>query len=230
MRRKSVLALFVLTAGCGEVEITQSTSQPGPRRPAAQTVAPDDKDSDVPPPLEFQENAFVESDRSRDPFRNFAQYFVEEARGAVQSQREVVLEQYAIEDLRLAAIVQGIQPAKAMFIDPTGLGHFVSRGQYLGRAAVVQPIAGASAAYEVNWRIDRIRDGDVVLVRDDPSNPDVPSSTRVVPLNNENLSASGNESNEGQQGIEAELREMRERLEKMAAADAARKRSEGTNP
>jgi type IV pilus assembly protein PilP len=34
----------------------------------------------------------------------------------------------------------------------------------------------------VNWRVDSIRDGDVVLVRSDPANPDVPTATRVIPL------------------------------------------------
>ena len=35
---------------------------------------------------------------------------------------------------------------------------------------------------EVNWRVDRIREDNVVLVRGDPSNPDVPTMTRVIPL------------------------------------------------
>ena len=54
-------------------------------------------------------------------------------------------------------------------------------GQFVGRSEVVQ--GGASGAdYEINWRIDRIRDTDIVLVREDPANPDVPSATRVILL------------------------------------------------
>ena len=50
-----------------------------------------------------------------------------------------------------------------------------------GRAEIVQ--GGASGAdYEINWRVERIRDSDIVLVRDDPTNPDVPSATRIIPL------------------------------------------------
>jgi type IV pilus assembly protein PilP len=30
--------------------------------------------------------------------------------------------------------------------------------------------------------VDRIRDTDIVLVREDPANPDVPTATRVIPL------------------------------------------------
>ena len=43
----------------------------------------------------------------------------------------------------------------------------------------------AGATYQVNWRVDRIREGDVVLVREDPTNPDVPAVSRVLPLRTE---------------------------------------------
>jgi type IV pilus assembly protein PilP len=78
-------------------------------------------------------------------------------------------------------IVSRIQPAKAMLVDPTGKGHVIKRGQFVGRAEIVQ--GGTSGAdYEINWRVERVRDSDVVLVREDPANPDVPSATRVISL------------------------------------------------
>jgi type IV pilus assembly protein PilP len=43
-------------------------------------------------------------------------------------------------------------------------------------------VGTAGTVYEINWRVDRIRSSDIVLVREDPSNPDVPSATRVIPL------------------------------------------------
>jgi type IV pilus assembly protein PilP len=58
----------------------------------------------------------------------------------------------------------------------------VQRGQLVGRPEVMQAAGPGGAAYEVNWRIDRIRDGDIVLIREDPQNPDVPAATRVIPL------------------------------------------------
>jgi type IV pilus assembly protein PilP len=68
-----------------------------------------------------------------------------------------------------------------MLIDPTKTGHVVHEGQFVGRSEVVQ--GGTSGAeYEINWRVDRIRDTDIVLVREDPANPDVPTATRVIPL------------------------------------------------
>lgn len=223
-----LLALSLV--GCGEEEIavpsstgTVNRSQPAQK---GQTAQDEKKTKDLPPPVDFQETAFIESERSRDPFRNFAQAFVDEARGQVRSQREVVLEQYAIDELKLVALIQRIHPARAMLVDPTGVGHVVQRGQFVGRASVVQPTGGVGAAYEVNWRVDRIRDGDLVLVRDDPSNPDVPSATRVIPLETEgSVADSGTSEEEGASGIESELRRMQERLAAMAAAEAAKNRA-----
>lgn len=224
-----------LILGCAEdppVSFGGSSSSGSRPAGAAKKTAEEEKKTDLPPPVDFQETAFVESERSRDPFRSFAKSFVAEARGQVRSQREVVLEQYAIDELRLVALIQRIHPPRAMLVDPTGVGHVVQRGQFVGRASVVQPTGGVGAAYEVNWRVDRIRDGDLVLVRDDPSNPEVPSATRVIPLRSEEVTASSRQTNQEQEaGLESELRKMQERLAAMAAAEAARKQStEESNP
>ncbi len=230
MKSIAVLVFVFLALGCGEdppVEVLGSSPSPGgaERRRPVQAGEKEEEQKELPPPVDFQETAFVESERSRDPFRNFAKVFVDEARGDVRSQREVVLEQYAIDELRLVALIQRIQPARAMLVDPTGVGHVVQRGQFVGRASVVQPTGGVGAAYEVNWRVDRIRDGDLVLVRDDPSNPDVPSATRVLPLRTEDVTASSSsKEKEEDAGLESELRKMQERLAAMAASEAARKR------
>ncbi len=143
----------------------------------------------APPKIDFQETEFAESDRSRDPFRANAGLFVEEVRGRIRSQREVVLNDYALDELKLVGIVTRIEPAKAMLVDPTGKGHVVQRGQFVGRPEVVQSAGSRSATYEINWRVDRIREGDIVLVREDPANPDVPSATKVIPLRPEALGA-----------------------------------------
>jgi type IV pilus assembly protein PilP len=130
----------------------------------------------VGPPIDFNDSA-----NTRDPFQSYAREFAEEAKKRVRTQRDVVLDQYALDELKLAGLVTGMRPARAMLIDPTKKGTVVQEGQFIGRAEVVQ--GGASGAdYEINWRVDRIRGDDIVLVREDPSNPDVPSATRVIPL------------------------------------------------
>jgi type IV pilus assembly protein PilP len=132
--------------------------------------------------IDAQEIEFGESERSRDPFRSFEQTFVDESRTTAKSQRQVVLEEYGIDELKLVGIVSGVADAKAMLVDPQGKGHVVHRGQFVGRAEIVHGDSKGAPAFEVNWRVDRIRDGDVVLVREDPKNPEVPSATRVIPL------------------------------------------------
>jgi type IV pilus assembly protein PilP len=143
------------------------------------------------PKVEIVEAEFTESERSRDPFRSFLSIFKEESKGTAKSQREVVLAQFGIDELKLIGIVTRAEPAKAMLVDPAGTGHVVQRGQFVGRADIVQAAGRTGASYEINWRVDRIRDGDIVLIREDPSNPDVPSATRVIPLRPEGSEVSG---------------------------------------
>jgi hypothetical protein len=68
----------------------------------------------------------------------------------------------------------------------------IQRGQFVGRADIVQTASRSGATYEINWRVDRIRPADIVLVREDPNNPDVPSATKVIPLRPEGTLVEGN--------------------------------------
>ena len=144
-----------------------------------------------PPKVEVQETEFAENERSRDPFRSFVTSFSQETKSKVHSQREVILSQYALDELKLIGIVTRAEPARAMLVDPTGKGFVIKRGQFVGRADVVQAAGASGAVYEINWRVDRIRSGDVVLIREDPANPDVPSATRVIPLRPDEIVTSG---------------------------------------
>jgi len=189
-RRLFAIALLpsCMVACSGEVTTAPasagSAAAPGQAAPLVRQVQPaavPKPVSDTPPAVDFQETDFAEGERSRDPFRSFAKSFADEARTKVKSQREVILDQYAVDELKLVGIVTRIQPERALLVDPTGKGHIIQRGQFVGRAETVQ--GGQSGAdYEINWRVERIRDSDIVLVRDDPTNPDVPSSTRIIPL------------------------------------------------
>lgn len=185
-----VLGLAALTVACGD-DIAKPVSgakgaagKPKPAGAAAAAAAADAGADDAGPlpKIEIREGEFAETEKSRDPFRSFAAMFADEAKGKIRSQRQVVLDQYSVDELKLVGIVTRIHPAKAMLVDPNGKGHVVQRGQLVGRAELVQPSGPGGAAYEVNWRVDRVRDGDIVLVREDPQNPDVPAATRVLPL------------------------------------------------
>jgi type IV pilus assembly protein PilP len=156
------------------------------KKPSRKDKAAEPKAENLPikVPIDFTEDA-----RTRDPFFSYAREFAEEAKKRVRSQREVVLDQYTLDELKLVGLVTGIRPARAMLVDPLKTGHVVREGQFVGRSEVVQ--GGTSGTnYEINWRIDRIRESDIVLVREDPANPDVPSATRVIPLRPEDVLAS----------------------------------------
>jgi type IV pilus assembly protein PilP len=193
MKHTLTLALAgLLLAACAE-EVSKPSSSGGaaaPARPAA-TASASAAVVSAAPKFEIVEAEFTESERSRDPFRSFLSIFKEENKGAAKSQREVVLSQFGIDELKLIGIVTRVDPAKAMLVDPHGTGHVVQRGQFVGKADIVQAAGRTGASYEINWRVDRIRPGDIVLIREDPSNPDVPSATRVIPLRPEGTDADG---------------------------------------
>ena len=196
--RRACFFALVLCACSDPPVVTggQAASTPAAATPAAvaspsASAAAADSSSSPPPKVDIQENEFSESERSRDPFRSFASKFAEDAKAHVHSQREVILGQYSLDELKLIGIVTRAEPAKAMLVDPTGKGFVIQRGQFVGRADVVQSSGQSGTTYEINWRVDRIRPEDVVLVREDPSNPDVPSATRVIPLRPEESDGTG---------------------------------------
>ena len=181
----SVLALV----GCGEEEIQVGRGMPpaGGAPPPAAPVAPIAEALDAGAP-QYRDDDFVEADTNRDPFRGFAGIFVQRpTREPVQ--REVVMPRTAIDDMRLIAIVSGLTNPSAMLVDTDGTGHTVQRGDYLGRPEVVQTGGEDAVPITLNWRVDRIRPGEVVLTREDPTAPNRPPLTRVLPLHNETREA-----------------------------------------
>src|SRR5262245_8758205 len=101
MRQAALLfGLMLAASACGEEEIEMSTTPPASAQPAASAVAAVAAAEAV-PKVDIQESEFTESERTRDPFRSYAERFLEESKGKAKSQREVVLAQYAIDELKL---------------------------------------------------------------------------------------------------------------------------------
>jgi type IV pilus assembly protein PilP len=170
---------LVVCSGC-ETPIT--TAPPPPNRAAATASA-----TTLPPELkgpEYTENDFVESDRNRDPFRSFLIQNQPVNKQAL-NQRKIELAQYSLDELKLVAIVTGGDQARAMFVDPSGKGTVVYKGSFVCRPEVVHIGGSNGPEYQLNWRVDRIRQGDVVLIREDPAQPAIPPATRVIPLHPE---------------------------------------------
>jgi type IV pilus assembly protein PilP len=182
-------AFAVVVAGCSPDKVLQAANTGSTTSQAPVAAVPDAGPSLAPPPIarmDFAENDFVESDRNRDPFRTFIATFAPpESKRVAQNQRAVILPQFSIDELKLVAIVTGGDYPRAMVIDPGGKGWVLKRGDFVGRPEIVH-IGGANGAdYQLNWRVDKVRDGDLVFLREDPAQPGIPPASRVVTLHPE---------------------------------------------
>ena len=176
-----VVSSIALVAACGG-------GAPPPPPPGA--VAPNKvaakasasaSGSAFPTPV-FSEAEFTESDSSRDPFHNFAKQFLPTAETKQMPQYQVILEKYAVDELKLVAIVSAADGPRAMFVDPQGKGWVVQRGAHLGRGETVKLGPGVMSSYPLYWKVDRIKPGEVVLVREDSLHPEVQPTFREIPL------------------------------------------------
>ncbi|NUO47780.1 MAG: pilus assembly protein PilP [Polyangiaceae bacterium] len=190
------LVLATLIAGCGDETLPQGApGQPGQPAPAAPGAkgAPGKPGgpgaaavpSNLPPlPVrDIQERDFLESPTSRDPFHSYADQFAVKVATVDASKvtREVLVGKYALEELKVNGIITGGTP-RAMVTDPSGLGWILRVGDFVGKSEVLQSGGATGSDVAVNWRVDRIRENDIVFVREDPSRPDVQATTRVLSL------------------------------------------------
>jgi type IV pilus assembly protein PilP len=182
----AIAAMLAFAAGCETPTLPQEHRAPS--KSTATTSASGGPELKGP---EYTENDFVESDRNRDPFRAFLVQNQPATRQAL-NQRKVELAQYSIDELKLIAIVNGGDESRAMFVDPTGKGTVVYKGSFVCRSEVVHIGGSNGPEYQLNWRVDRIREGDVVLIREDPAQPAIPPATRVIPLHPETEKQSDN--------------------------------------
>lgn len=185
----SSLVLLLLSLGaCSpdkalQAANTGSTAAPPPAPPPSATAAP--LAASTAPKLEFGENDFTESDRNRDPFRTYAAVLGPEVKKVAHVQKEVILPQFSLDELKLVAIVTGGEYPRAMVIDPAGKGWVIKRGDWVGRPEVVH-IGGANGTdYQINWRVNKVREGDIVFTREDPAQPGIPPASRVIALRND---------------------------------------------
>ena len=179
-----LLAALVLLVGCGggDEEYTTGAASLGGKKEkkGPPAPAPTAQQEDL-GPVVYSDDDFSELDiQNRDPFRSFARAF--KAQAAAPAQRRVLLPSTSLDEMQLIAIVTGIATPRAMLTDTSQVGHVVRRGDYIGRPEVVQSGGSEGMPVTLNWRVDRIRPGSVVLTREDPTAPDKPPLTRVMPL------------------------------------------------
>lgn len=132
---------------------------------------------------QYRDEDFVEAETNRDPFRNYAASFQAVAAAQrAETTRPVKLSETSIDEMRLIGIVSGVPDARAMIVDREGVGHTVRRGEFVGRGEVVQAGGIDALPVTLHWRVERIRPAEIVLTREDPTAPNRPPLTRVLPL------------------------------------------------
>ena len=191
--RMTVASLLLVCACGGDDEIGTTTTRgakaasagsPPPQGAAAQAGATAGSNApDVGPnTFQYDVDEFIESERSRDPFQPFTAMF--KPKPQIDQQRSVKISDTSIEEMKLIAIISGNAKPRAMLLDKMGVGHTVERGDYVGRPEVVQDVgaSGEPVSFTLNWRVDRIRSGEVVLSREDPTTPGDAPLIRSLPL------------------------------------------------
>ncbi len=187
-----IAAATVALTGCGDAAApgTASSAKPGAaaKKPSTKGAGktPAAAPSDLPPlpAREFHPRDFDESELSRDPFRSFEEMFRAQAQRKSVVQREVLAPKHSLDQLRIIGLVGG-GTARVMMADPSGFGWVIKVGDFVGRPEVVRTGGAGGTEVSVNWRLDRIRPNDAVFIREDPTRPDVPATTRVVSLRTE---------------------------------------------
>jgi type IV pilus assembly protein PilP len=192
-------------AGCGGSDVvtaptSTAAASAAPSPKAAAQAATDGGAAPSPtagmPPLpkrEFQERDFAESDVNRDPFRSFAADLAQQNKRVLAIQRKVLVDRYSLEELKLVGLVTA-NPSRALLIDPTGFGWIAKVGDFVGKPELVHSGGPSGSDVPINWRVDRIRPNtsDVVFIREDPSHPEIPPTTRVIALRTiEDIAATG---------------------------------------
>lgn len=175
------ICLSVLACDDSVQQSGRGVSGGGPGAAAKASTAPVKLES-----LVFKDDDFVESERHRDPFRSFALGTRRDGKSsepAPENQRQVIMPETNVEDMKLIAVISGLTRPKAMLTDTHNVGYVVQRGDYVGRPKVFQTTG--SVAMTLNWRVERIRDNEVVLTRQDPSEQGRPPLSRIISMHDE---------------------------------------------
>ncbi|MEM9068768.1 MAG: hypothetical protein AAGE52_09685, partial [Myxococcota bacterium] len=159
MKKYCSLLVLMALAGCEDPVVVGTPNQAAnfntPQTPQAPVPVEMEEPTEEPdagePTLSYADDDFVEADvGNRDPFRGFASMFRQRASNAVQ--RDVVMPNVTIDEMRLIAIISGVAQPRAMLQDPAGVGHVVKIGQYVGRAEIIQTGGADSMPVTLNWR------------------------------------------------------------------------------
>lgn len=178
---KHAAVLCLAIAGCG-VEVDAAGAAPG-AVPVSSEVHAASVTQRVPETL--PEDAFVESEQHRDPFRPFDPSRLgpgADCNIGGPHRPFVRMADTPVASMELIATVSGVADPTAMVADERGVGHAIRRGDFLGADELVSHADGMTVLLQ--WRVERIEPERLVLVREDPSCG--ATTSRVLAMHSEN--------------------------------------------
>ena len=156
------LALGATLAACG-------SPKPPPARSAAPTAAAT-APAAAPAPAEAKKPAEPEwsysSAGKRDPFRTYLAD-LEKAQGGLTTRCATPLGRYEVEQLKVVAVVTGLEDPVAMVEAPSGVGYSVRRGACIGKNGGVVASIRSGEIVVTEWavRADGTRDRAQTVLR-----------------------------------------------------------------
>jgi len=158
--RLTALALALALAGCGP-------KRPAPAAAAAQKPAPAAPATSAPasPAAPAEPEYSYSSIGKRDPFRSYLSELAQE--NTFTSPCPTPLGRYDIEQLKLVAVITGLEDPVAMVEAPTGVGYTVRRGACIGKNGGVVAAVRSGEVVVSEWavRADGSRDATQTVIR-----------------------------------------------------------------
>ena len=150
--RPVLLVLATLAAACGEKKLPPRAARPPTAAPAAE-VKQDAKQEPVAPEWTYS------SIGKRDPFKSFMAE-VDSSGAGVISRCTTPLGRFELDQLRLVAVVTGLEDPVAMVEGPNGIGYSLRRGACVGRNGGVITAVRSGEVVVSEWvtRADGTRD------------------------------------------------------------------------
>ncbi len=157
--RLLALAALALLAGCGESKPPPVTARPGPK-PAAAAAAPAGPEKPAEPEWSYT------SVGRRDPFRSFLADAAAQP-GGLQTRCATPLGRYELDQLRLVAVITGLEDPVAMVEAPNGVGYSLRRGACVGKNGGVVAAVRTGEVIVSEWvaRADGTRDATQTVIR-----------------------------------------------------------------
>lgn len=188
-----IFASLLFAYACGDDDKATPAPPPAPAAPAAPIAPLQDGEKQMPLPPDvgelivhkLTEESFIESPSRRDPFRSFLVPLTKQHSYSSTPQITSILDQYQIDELKLIAIVSGSGAHAgspiAMVEDPSGFGHILRRGNYVGKGETVRRVSSGEEI-QIFWKVARIREDAIVFEREDPFTTTEATVTKVLAL------------------------------------------------